>query len=116
MSRYGKKESTSCEDAGKSFGGEEALSFECGPWKGRPGAQRGEPGIVQTGHSEAQDLGFKLKQRAKSPRQNPRMHTVRSRAAQEFIVGITLMQTWEHFLLLELHWERGFSEPDEISQ
>lgn len=30
VSRYGKKESTSCEDAGKSFGGEEALSFECG--------------------------------------------------------------------------------------
>lgn len=30
MSRYGKKESMSCEDAGKSFGREEALSFECG--------------------------------------------------------------------------------------
>lgn len=84
--------------------------------RGRPGAHGGEPGIVQTGRSGAQDVGFKLKQRAKSPRQNPRMHTVHSRATQEFIVGITLMQTWEHFLLLELRWERGFSEPDEISQ
>lgn len=43
VSRYGKKESTSCKDAGKSFGGEEALSFECGADLGHRGRTRHSP-------------------------------------------------------------------------
>lgn len=78
---------------GALWGGSPEL--KCGLWKGRPGAQRGEEGIVQTGHPGAQNLGFKVKQRAKIPRQDLRRHTVHSRAAQESIVGIMLMQTWE---------------------
>lgn len=84
-----RNKSNSQEDLGKSFGLRKSQDSSLGC--GRTGITRPCPGrALGNAGLEAQS-----ETEAKSPRLGPRRHTVHSWAAQEFIVGVKLMRTWE---------------------